>query len=155
MKISSRRASLFAGFCLASAGIYSDAQEPQTEATESNKQQHYQWNDTASSTHQYIAELNKKLDLKPAQQDAWKTFSAALLTLKNEKARLGEKARIETPAALENITTPEKIARMSAAMRLNAEILRRTSHIVKDFYQVLSVEQKTVFDLYSIKAWNI
>lgn len=59
------------------------------------------------------------------------------------------------PADFENLTTPEKIGKMSAAMRLNAENLRRTSHIVKDFYDVLSVEQKSIFDLYSTKAWNI
>jgi hypothetical protein len=77
------------------------------------------------------------------------------LTLKREKAQLGEKASTGTPADFENLTTPEKLAKMSSAMRLNAEKLRKRSHIVKDFYAVLSVEQKTVFDLYSIKAWNI
>ena len=155
MKMSARKASLFAGFCLATAGIYSDAQEMPTEATESNKEPHYQWNDPVSSTHRYVAEINKKLDLKPAQQGAWKTFSAALMTLKKEEAPLGEKARTATPADSENLTTPEKIAKMSAVMRLNAERLRRTSHIVKDFYNVLNVEQKSIFDLYSIKTWNI
>ncbi|NMM36431.1 MAG: Spy/CpxP family protein refolding chaperone [Glaciimonas sp.] len=155
MKTSARRASLFAGFYLATAGIYSHAQGTQTEATASNKQSHYQWNDPVSSTRRYVAELNKKLGLKPAQQGAWETFSAALMTLKKEEAQLGEKARAATPADFENVTTPEKIAKMSAVMRLSAESLRRTSHIVKDFYNVLSVEQKSIFDLSSIKAWNI
>lgn len=155
MKTSARRASLFAGFCLATAGISSDAQETQTEAAECGYRSHYQWNDPVSSTQRDVAELNIKLDLKPAQLRAWEAFSAALMTLKKEEAQLGEKARAAIPAEFESMTTPEKIAKISAAMRLNAESLRRTFHIVNGFYDVLSVEQQAIFDLYSIKAWNI
>ena len=72
MKTSARRASLFAGFCLATTGIYSDAQETRTEATERNAQPHYQWTDPVSSTQRYVIDLKKNLDLKPTQQDAWK-----------------------------------------------------------------------------------
>jgi hypothetical protein len=155
MKTSARRIGLFAGFCLATAGISSDAHEMQREPIERSNRSHQQWNDPELFTEPDVADLNKGLDLTPAQQDAWETFSTALMRLKKEAAQLENTGRAVTPTDFEALTTSQKMATLSATMRLNAESLRKTAHIVKDFYAMLSEEQKSNFDLNAGMVWSI
>lgn len=83
--------------------------------------------------------LKAKLKLTPAQEGAWTSFTAAMQPPANMPARPDR-------AAMEKMTTPERIDRMNAMhAQRGAEMAKRTG-AVKTFYAVLSSEQKAVFD---------
>lgn len=84
------------------------------------------------------AELHDKLKLNASQETAWKTYIA--------KVKPGEFPARPDPAELDKLTAPERMERMLAHMK-DAE-KRMADHIAatKEFYAVLTPEQKKIFD---------
>ena len=96
----------------------------------------------------YQAELKAKLNITPAQEGAWTTFTASM----QPPARMvgGERPMAAQRAELDRLTTPERIDRMNALRtqrmnEMNTEMDKR-SDATKAFYAALSPEQQKTFD---------
>ncbi|MFC3106718.1 Spy/CpxP family protein refolding chaperone [Undibacterium arcticum] len=154
MKKSITAACLVSGLLMAGVGSYTLAQEshPATKVGAEASQSHSK--DPVVATQKRLAELKQKLNLKPTQLAAWETFSNALIAQAKAHAQSREKMQGAFSRDYENMPTPEKIEKMAAMMRSNADSLSKTASDTKIFYDVLSVEQKTIFDLFSKNAWN-
>lgn len=85
------------------------------------------------------AELKAKLQITPAQEGAWSTWTAALQPPANRPARPDR-------AELAKLTTPERIDRMQAMHAERSARMQQRGNATKTFYAQLSAEQKKVFD---------
>lgn len=85
-----------------------------------------------------MAELHDKLKLNAAQEAAWKIYMT--------KVGPGEPPARPDRAEMDKLTAPERMERMLAHMK-DAE-QRMAAHIAatKEFYAVLTPEQKKIFD---------
>ena len=93
------------------------------------------------------AALKAKLKITAAQEGAWTTFTAAM---KPPAMMMDMKKHQEERAAMEKLTTPERIDKMRAMRTermttMNANMDKRAD-ATKAFYAVLTSEQKAVFD---------
>jgi periplasmic protein CpxP/Spy len=85
-----------------------------------------------------LAELKQKLQITPAQESAWNTYTAAL----KPAATIVRPQRGE----FEKLTTPERIDRMRALHAARVAQMDKRFDATKAFYEALSAEQKKVFD---------
>lgn len=95
---------------------------------------------------QRMAELKTKLKITPAQETAWSTFTSALQPMQSA-AYAGMRASHEE---LSKLPTPERLDKMRALhaqhmAEMNTRMTQRAD-ATKAFYNVLSAEQKKVFD---------
>jgi Spy/CpxP family protein refolding chaperone len=84
------------------------------------------------------AELKQKLQITPAQEGAWSTWTAAM----QPPARMQRPDRAE----FEKLTTPERIDRMRAMRSERMAAMDKRADATKTFYAALTPEQKKVFD---------
>ena len=92
------------------------------------------------------AELKAKLDITPAQEPAWSSYSAAMQPPADFKR--GDKQALR--AELDKLPTPERIDRMRALRTermatMSAEMHKRGA-ATKSLYAALSPEQQKTFD---------
>ena len=96
------------------------------------------------------AELKAKLQITPAQEGAWSTFTASM----QPPARMGDRPapeqRAQRRSEFEKLTTPQRIDKMremrtQRTAERNAEMDKR-GDAVKAFYAVLTPEQQKTFD---------
>jgi Spy/CpxP family protein refolding chaperone len=87
---------------------------------------------------QRAAALKQKLLITPAQEPAWTSFTSAMRPA----------ARPQRPdrAAIERMTTPERIDQMRTLRTQRMAQMDRRADATKAFYATLSPEQKKVFD---------
>jgi hypothetical protein len=91
---------------------------------------------------QRMGELKQKLQITPAQENAWNTWSGAMKPTQTQRPDRAE---------IERLTTPERIDRMHALRaQRNADMDRRMD-ATKNFYAVLNPQQKQVFDTESLR----
>jgi len=83
------------------------------------------------------AALHDKLGLSPAQEAAWKTFTA--------KLQASTPVRPEA-APVATMTAPERADRMVAFLQTAQQQAATRAQTVKEFYAVLSPEQQKIFD---------
>jgi hypothetical protein len=95
----------------------------------------------------HLGELEKKLNLKPDQQAAWQTYSQAVMGHAKDRASRKERIR-ERRGAIRDMDTATKLERMSQWMRQGADRLDQMAKDTRAFQNVLSAEQRTIFDLY-------
>lgn len=154
MKKSITAICLVSGLVMAGAGSYSLAQDarPATQQRMEGPRGHAM--DPVAATQRHLDKLKQKLDLKPNQQAAWETFSKALLARATAQEQSREKMKGAAGMNRAAISTPEKMEKIAVAMRTNADNLSKAASDTKVFYDALSVEQKTIFDLFSQNAWN-
>ena len=150
--------------CLAIAGIFlaslgylgyvNAADVPQAAAMHGGGAMHQAMHDPVAAAQNRLDKLGKKLNLKSSQQDAWKTFSAAMLKHAQDRAQeMGQRGPGEH-AKMDEMATPDKMEEMAARMRKGADSLSKLASDTKPFYAQLSPEQKTIFDLYAKNAWH-
>lgn len=89
---------------------------------------------------QHAAELKVRLKLTPAQEGAWTTFVAA------HKMPADMMAKRPDRAALEKLTTPERLERMKALRSQHTTAMDQRDEATKTFYATLTPEQQKVFD---------
>jgi Spy/CpxP family protein refolding chaperone len=82
-------------------------------------------------------ELKQKLQITPAQEGAWNTWTAAMKPGNFQRPDRGE---------IEKLTTPERIDRMRAMRTSHIAEMDKRGEATKVFYAALSPEQKKVFD---------
>lgn len=88
-----------------------------------------------------LNQLHDALRLSPAQEDAWRAYTAAL------QPSAGAQSRHEqAQALLPRLTTPRRIALLDATMQQDVADMRRQGQAVIAFYDALTPEQQSVFD---------
>ena len=96
----------------------------------------------------HLGELEQKLNLKSDQRAAWNTYSQAVMGHARDKAGRMERMRGRHGRMHDNADTATKLERMSQVMRARADRLEQMANDTRAFQNVLSTEQKTIFDLY-------
>jgi len=91
----------------------------------------------AERMERYRAELQEKLKLTPQQENAWKTF--------NEKMKPPAWPRRDR-AQSTDLPAPERMEQMLARMKEFESHMAERLAAVKEFYAVLTPEQRKVFD---------
>ncbi|MEO7392234.1 MAG: Spy/CpxP family protein refolding chaperone [Ramlibacter sp.] len=84
-----------------------------------------------------LGALKQKLQVTPAQEGAWATYTAALKPTHFQRPQPGE---------FEKLTTPERIDRMRALRSTHQAEMDKRADATKVIYAALSPEQKKVFD---------
>ena len=84
------------------------------------------------------AQLKHKLQITPAQESAWNTYTTAMTPPAN--------IRPPERAEFDKLTTPERIDRMRAMRSARAAEMDKRTDAAKALYAALSPEQKKVFD---------
>lgn len=84
------------------------------------------------------AALKQKLQLAPAQEGAWTTYTSVMKPPANRQR--------PDRAEFEKLTTPERIDRMRTARVARMAEMDKRAEATKTFYSSLSAEQKKVFD---------
>ena len=96
---------------------------------------------------QRLAELKAKLNVTPAQEAAWATFTDAVKPTPHTTPRASMAA---SHAELSKLPTPERLDRMRALhaehMAAMTSRMDQRTEATKTFYAVLSSDQKKVFD---------
>ena len=163
MKISIAAVCLVSGLLIVGVNSQANAQEMHqqkqggAESMHDHQSMHEHWKDPVAATQERLADLKQKLNLKPGQQAAWETFSNAMTarakthmeTMQSKKQMGGMHDRDD-----DNMSTPERMEKMAAMMRVNADNFSKMAADTKAFYNVLGAEQKTIFDLFSKLEWN-
>ena len=88
----------------------------------------------------HAAELKALLKLTPAQEGAWTAFVAA------HKPPADMMAKWPDRAALEKLTTPERLDRMKALRGKHIAAMEQREEATRVFYATLTPEQQKVFD---------
>jgi hypothetical protein len=91
---------------------------------------------------QRLSEVKQKLQLTPAQEAAWSSYTAALKPAQFNRPDRAEFAKL---------STPERIDRMRAARTARTAEMDRRGEATKTFYAALTAEQKKVFDAESLQ----
>jgi periplasmic protein CpxP/Spy len=87
----------------------------------------------------HLAELKAKLKLEPGQEAAWNTFAQSMQPPAKAAAHPDR-------AALEKLTTPERIDQMQAHRATRDANMKKHGDATKTFYATLNADQKKVFD---------
>lgn len=90
----------------------------------------------------HLAELKKKLKLKPGQEAAWNAFTRAA---QPGMHRAGID-RSSMKAELAKLSTPERMDRMLAMSDMRRARMVERAEAIKAFYAQLSAEQQGIFD---------
>ncbi|WP_341908969.1 Spy/CpxP family protein refolding chaperone [Polaromonas sp. YR568] len=103
----------------------------------------------AERTAKRMADLKAKLNITPAQEGAWTSFTTALQPPAGQ-GTWGKRPTAEQRAEIAKLTTPERIDRMTAlrAERMTAmnTAMGKRNDAIKTFYSTLAPEQKKTFD---------
>ncbi|MFA7268766.1 MAG: Spy/CpxP family protein refolding chaperone [Sterolibacterium sp.] len=142
------------GICLAGLGNVNAADAAQPAMMHGANAPLHAMQDSVANVQKRLDTLGKKLNLKSPQQDAWKAFSAAMINHAQEHAQEMAKKGPNEQASMEEMPMPDKMEKMAAAMRQRADHLSKLAGETKIFYDQLSPEQKTIFDLYAKNAWH-
>lgn len=86
------------------------------------------------------AELKAALKITPEQEAAWTTFNTAMKPPADMMAQRMDRA------AMEKLTTPERIDKMQAMQTERQASMNQRAQATKTFYATLSDAQKKVFD---------
>ncbi|MDY7548083.1 Spy/CpxP family protein refolding chaperone [Glaciimonas sp. Gout2] len=146
-------ACLLSGLLIAGTASYAVEQGTQP-AVNGTKGSARSQQDAVPATQKRLTELKQKLNLKSSQQTAWDTFSSGLAAQATLRAQSKEKMKSALGPDYENLSTPEKMEKMVIMMRSNADFLSKTASITRTFYDGLSTEQKTIFDLFAKTTWT-
>jgi Spy/CpxP family protein refolding chaperone len=92
--------------------------------------------------------LQRQLHLKDNQQAGWSQYKSFVVSSLSEYAKGKENRRTRETEAREVESTPTRIQNLVVQMRERADKLDKLGKQTDTFYQTLSPEQKTIFDLH-------
>lgn len=84
------------------------------------------------------AALHKKLNLSAEQETAWKAYTEKMQTL--------QQSTRPVPGEMRLLSTPERLEKMQAMMKEHGKFMETRIAAIKEFYDVLTPEQRKVFD---------
>jgi protein CpxP len=85
-----------------------------------------------------MTELHDKLKLNASQESAWKTYTAKMKPA--ERPPQGDRAEWD------KLTTPQRMDKMLERMKESEQRMAERAAATKDFYALLTPEQKKTFD---------
>jgi Spy/CpxP family protein refolding chaperone len=141
------RSSILAMSLFAASGFAAAADETPNSPPPGKHAHHRQFDPVARTQHR-LDSLAKKLNLKDNQQAAWLAYSDSTIARAKEKTARMEEHRSHKGEARADADTATKLDKMSQAMRDRADRLQKVAQDTRAFEDVLSPEQKTIFDLY-------
>jgi hypothetical protein len=94
-----------------------------------------------------LDELGANLHLKDKQQGAWKDYRDYLIQTAGDHQKQREAMR-EQRGAMRDLPAPERLRKMADHMQKKAADMDRLAKKTAAFYDTLSPEQKTIFDLH-------
>jgi len=92
------------------------------------------------------AELKQKLQITPAQESAWTSFTAAM--------QPGARPQRPDRDAIAKMSTPDRIDHMRALRNTRIAEMDRRGDATKTFYAALTPDQKKVFDSETAKRFQ-
>jgi hypothetical protein len=103
----------------------------------------------APSASGYLTRLHEVLRLTPAQEAAWKDYVRAVEPRAEAQAR-----HLRAERLMPTLTTPRRIALISATMAADEADFRRQSVAVNAFYAQLTPRQQGTFDAETLPPAN-
>ncbi|HVY05286.1 MAG TPA: Spy/CpxP family protein refolding chaperone [Burkholderiales bacterium] len=141
------RSGIIAMGLLAASGFAAAADEAPAGAPAGQHAQHRHF-DPVAHTQRSLDNLAKKLNLKDEQKVAWQTYADGALARAKEKSDKMQEMHARKHEARADTDTATKLDHMSQMMRDRADKLQKVAQDTRAFENVLSPEQKTIFDLY-------
>jgi LTXXQ motif family protein len=141
------RSSILAMSLLAASGFAAAADEapnspPPGKATQLR---HF---DPVARTQRNLDQLAQLLNLNDQQKTAWQRYADSAMSRAKDRAAKMEEHRSHRGEARAEIDTATKLEKISQAMRNRADRLQKVAQDTRAIENVLSTEQKTIFDLY-------
>ena len=140
-------AGIFALGILAVSGIASAADEVPAPIPSGMTQKHHRA-DPVAHTQLRLDRLATKLNLTDDQKPAWQTYADSTLGRAKERTAKREAHHMQHGQPHADLDTASKLDRMAQSMRERADTLQKVAQDTRAFENVLSSEQKTIFDLY-------
>jgi periplasmic protein CpxP/Spy len=138
----------FAAALLASLGLAASAQTPATPqpgaATPPAAGSRYDPARMQERMARRLEDLKQKLQITPAQEGAWSTYTSALQPT--------QQAQRPSRDEFAQLTTPERIDRMRQLRAQGQAEMDRRGEATKAFYATLTPEQKKVFDTETLRG---
>lgn len=125
----------------AAADQVPDGQRPAAHA-------HQRQFDPVGHTQRLLDGLAGKLSLTDEQKTAWQTYADSALVRARDTATKMQEWRSRKDGAHADADTADRLEKMSQVMRHRADDLQKVAQDTRAFENVLSPEQKTIFDLY-------
>jgi periplasmic protein CpxP/Spy len=145
---------ILAGLNLAGLGYGYAADAPQPPMKEYQESPRREMKDPVVVVQRHLDTLAQKLNLQPSQQDAWHTFSASMIKRAQEFAQARQARRCGHESPAKDVSTPERLDKLAARMRVRADRLAALASDTRTFYDQLSQDQKTIFDLLTKKLMH-
>jgi len=141
------RSSILAMSLLAASGFAAAANEAQNSPPPGKHAQHRHI-DPVARTQRNLDNLAGKLNLKDEQKVAWQTYADSAISRAQDRTAQMQQLRSHKGEARVEADTSTKLDRMSQAMRERADRLQKIAQDTRAFEDVLTTDQKTIFDLY-------
>lgn len=122
------------------------AEPAQTAGTEQHRENHE--HHRGEHVQKNLDALQRQLHLKDSQQAGWTQYKSFVMGTVSDYAKEKENHHKQTAEAREEKSTPAHIQYLVGEMRDRAEKLDKLGKQTDSFYQTLSPEQKTIFDLH-------
>lgn len=146
-KMFTLRSSILAVSLLAASGFAAAADEAPGSPPPGKHAQHRHF-DPVAHTQRNLDKLAQKLNLKEEQKTAWQAYADSAISRARERTAKMEEHRSHKGGARAEVDTATKLDKMSQAIRDRADQLQKVAQDTRAFENVLSPEQKTIFDLY-------
>jgi hypothetical protein len=127
----------------AQPGAQAQQQQQRSLRAEQRRDPAQRWERMREHRAQRLAALKQKLQLTPAQEGAWQSFSTASQPPAQAPQRVDR-------AEFAKLTTPQRLDRMQARQAQRAERLAARAAATRSFYAALTPEQQKVFDTESL-----
>jgi Spy/CpxP family protein refolding chaperone len=141
------RSSILAMSLLAASGFAAAADERPNSPPPGKPAQHRQF-DPEAHTQRNLDKLAQLLNLKDQQKTAWQRYADSAMSRAKERAAKMEEHRSHRGEARAEVDSATKLEKISQAMRNRADRLQKVAQDTRAIENVLSSEQKTIFDLY-------
>lgn len=115
--------------------------------------QHHEF-DRVANVQRNLDGLATKLSLKPEQQGAWQAYVERTISRAKDTASRMEEHRAHHGDMRTDADTATRLERMSRTMRERADRLQQVAQDTREFENVLTSAQRTIFDLYWKAQWH-
>ena len=141
------RSGILAMSLLAASG-FAAAADDAPNIPQAGKQARHRHFDAVAHTQRNLDNLAMKLDLKDGQKTAWQTYADSAISRTKERTAKMQALHSPRGEARVDVDTATRLEKMSQTMRDRADQLQKVAQDTRTFENVLSPEQKTIFDLY-------
>ena len=132
---------------LAASG-FAAAGDTATNSPRPHEQRQHRNFDPVAHTQRNLDNLAKKLNLKDEQKAAWQVYADSSISRSRDRVARMHELRSNRDKGRAQADTASRLEQMSQAMRARADELQKVAQDARALQDILSPEQKTIFDLY-------